>query len=84
MRMKSKVGPKGQAVIPKEIRDILGIEPGSEVVFEVTEKGVLVRRPANESDVDELASVVPRREKLKTEVDFKRLILSEVQERWST
>jgi len=84
MRMRSKVGPKGQVVIPKEIRDMLGIEPGSEVVFEVTEKGVLVRRPAEESDVDELASVVPRRDKLKTEVDFKKLMLSEVQERQST
>jgi len=84
MRMRSKVGPKGQVVIPKEIRDMLGIEPGSEVVFEVTEKGVLVRRPAEESDVDELASVVPRRDKLKTEVDFKKLMLSKVQERQST
>lgn len=31
--LKAKVGTKGQAVIPKAVRDELGIRPGDEVAF---------------------------------------------------
>lgn len=31
--MTHRVGTKGQVVIPKELRDELGIEPGDEVTF---------------------------------------------------
>jgi AbrB family looped-hinge helix DNA binding protein len=46
--MTHRVGVKGQVVIPKEIRERLGIEPGDEVAFD--EDGSCVRviplRPA--------------------------------------
>jgi AbrB family looped-hinge helix DNA binding protein len=42
--MTHTVGPKGQVVIPKGIRDALRILPGQEVVFEMHGHDVLVRK----------------------------------------
>jgi antitoxin PrlF len=42
--MAGKVTTKGQITIPLEIRERLGIYPGSTVEFELVDGGVLVRR----------------------------------------
>ncbi len=42
--MTHKVGTKGQVVIPKSIRDEIGIKPGDEVTFEPNGSEVRVRR----------------------------------------
>jgi len=46
--MTHKVGVKGQVVIPKAIRDQIGIRAGDEVVFEPDGKDVRVRRVADD------------------------------------
>ncbi len=42
--MTQKVGAKGQVVIPKELRERLGLGPGASVSFEPLDDGVVVRR----------------------------------------
>jgi AbrB family looped-hinge helix DNA binding protein len=42
--MTHKIGVKGQVVIPKAIRDRIGIQPGDEVVFEASGDEVRIRR----------------------------------------
>ncbi len=40
--MTQRVGAKGQVVIPKDLRDELGLQPGSEVDFERDGGGVRI------------------------------------------
>jgi antitoxin PrlF len=45
--MTHKVGTKGQVVIPKAIRDRIGIRPGDEVAFEAEGDLIRIRRVAD-------------------------------------
>jgi len=40
-----KVGPKGQAVIPRALRKALKIHPGSKVIFRLEGDKVFLRKP---------------------------------------
>ncbi len=42
--MTYRVGPKGQVVLPKALRDELGIRPGDEVDVTRQDDGLMVRR----------------------------------------
>ncbi len=44
--MTYKVGPKGQVVLPKRIRDRHGIEPGDEVMVEEEGDHIAIRKAA--------------------------------------
>ncbi|MCZ7529860.1 MAG: AbrB/MazE/SpoVT family DNA-binding domain-containing protein [Acidimicrobiia bacterium] len=41
-----KVTEKGQVTIPKELREELGIGAGSDVDFEITDDGIVIRKSA--------------------------------------
>jgi AbrB family looped-hinge helix DNA binding protein len=49
--MAHKVGSNGQVVIPKWIRDRIGIEPGHEVTFQLDGEEVRIRRAAGDPAV---------------------------------
>jgi AbrB family looped-hinge helix DNA binding protein len=46
--MKSRVSSKGQVTIPAEVRSRLGLRPGTVVVFEIREKGALIRKGSSD------------------------------------
>lgn len=47
--MTYRVGPKGQVVLPKALRDELGIRPGDEVDVTRQDDGLVVRRATSGS-----------------------------------
>jgi AbrB family looped-hinge helix DNA binding protein len=58
--MTYKVGAKGQVVLPKELRDDLGIKPGDEVVFDKRDEEIVVRRAKTKRELlDELVGSLP-------------------------
>lgn len=50
-RMTQKMGAKGQVVIPKDLRDRVGLGPGADVSFEPVGDGIVVRRADRRSNL---------------------------------
>ena len=49
-----KVGPKGQNVIPKEVRDMFGVEPGDTMVLLAdVKRGIALQNSSVMSDIME-------------------------------
>jgi len=77
-----RVGQEGQIVIPKKIRDKLGIREGSEVLVSArNDEEIVIRRssPSTERYVDYFASIYSK--KLKKHVNIRKFIEEENIER---
>ncbi|MBI2719063.1 MAG: type II toxin-antitoxin system PrlF family antitoxin [Rhizobiales bacterium] len=51
----SKISVKSQTVIPREIRERLGLKPGDRVRYSWTEKGVVIEKAERPSEDDPFA-----------------------------
>jgi len=67
------IGSKGQVVIPKRMRDCLGLKPGDEVVLEMRGQEIVIRKPqVNGSYADYF--IATSAQKLKKNVNIKELL----------
>ncbi len=81
MKVKAKVGPKGQVVIPKELREEFKIAPGDEVMFDAKENAILIYpRVDPKKFVDELLSIVKHKKKAPAKIDWDELYYSQFEE----
>jgi AbrB family looped-hinge helix DNA binding protein len=78
-----KVGPKGQVVIPKEVRDELGMKPGEEVVVHAAEGAAVVRRLSPPSELVGLLSDGATTADLEAARRYDRDLEERKAERWS-
>ncbi|MEM3697261.1 MAG: AbrB/MazE/SpoVT family DNA-binding domain-containing protein [Candidatus Bathyarchaeia archaeon] len=82
MRIRRRIGQKGQIVIPKDIREYVGIMPGDEVVMEVREKEVVIRSGVDPKDfVESFCRVAGK--KLTKKIDLEGLLEQEAEERFA-
>jgi AbrB family looped-hinge helix DNA binding protein len=84
VRLRARVGPKYQVVIPKEVRTILGIRRGDTVIFDVKNGELILRRERVGLSVEKLLNIVPEERKLTKKIDLEEIISSEVTDKWST
>ncbi len=80
-RLTRVIGPKGQVVIPKELRDRAGLVEGTEVIVELRGDEIVLKRPspAPGSYVDYFIETMG--EKPKRRVDVESILEEEMLER---
>lgn len=61
MYVKRTIGEKGQVVVPKDIRNYLGLKPGSEILFELRGKEVIIKHPLDPKKFVEDFCDVPKK-----------------------
>jgi AbrB family looped-hinge helix DNA binding protein len=71
IQLEAKVGGRGQAVIPKPIRDQMGIHAGDKVSFRIEEGRIVVEKVDPEELLEELFGAYEKRE-LAEDVDWDR------------
>ena len=76
------IGPKGQIVIPKRIRDALGLKPGVNVTIKIRGDEIIISKPKIEGTYTEyyISTSSP---KLEEPVDIKKIITEQVAQRYA-
>lgn len=71
IQLKSKVGEKGQVVIPMPIREQLNIYPNIELVFDIDRDNIILKKKKKGLDVfEEFISVVKNKKALPKNIDW--------------
>ena len=75
------VGPKGQVVIPKIFRDMEKITPGSEIIFELKDEGILIKKEQVEDPIkvmEQIAKSGKRLGKFDSDKNYEEML----EDRW--
>jgi AbrB family looped-hinge helix DNA binding protein len=77
---RKNVGPKGQVVIPKQLRDATGLKPGAEVILELRGNEIVISKPKIDGSYTEYFTST-HAPKLKKAINIKQTIAEEVTQR---
>ncbi len=82
MEFERRVGPKGQVVIPKEIRRIIGISPNSKVLISVEDKSIIIKPESKEPVWQFMRGFAKERGKQLSIKEIKKIEEQEYEEEW--
>ncbi len=74
MEMEREIGERGQVVIPKDIRRLLGLHKGQKVIFEARNKEVIIKSAQNPQEFLEDFFSAPKRKQPLTLREIKKEI----------
>ncbi len=78
MELERSVGPKGQVVIPMDVRKKMGIKPGSDVVFEVEDSKIIIKKKLSPREfVEDFGNIPKKLKKPLTAREIKTIIEEE-------
>jgi len=68
------IGERGQVVIPKPIRELLGIRPGERIIFENDGENIIIKPDSSNTKMLELIKKTPKLNKHLTIKDIKKTL----------
>ena len=78
MELERSVGPKGQVVIPIDVRNQVGIKEGSDVVFEVEDDKIIIKKKLNPKEfVEDFGNISKKLKKPLTAREIKSILEEE-------
>lgn len=70
MTLRARMGPRGQVVIPRPLREALGIAPNSYLFFSLEENTIVVEKRDPEELLEEFLSAVPHKTPAPKDIDW--------------
>jgi len=80
MIIRRPIGEKGQVVIPRDIRNLLGLRAGREVVFEIESGGVKIKAEEDSDAIVEEFFNTPKLKKKLSARELKNIIYEQYDE----
>ncbi len=59
IKIKRKIGPKGQIVLPKDIREQFNLKTGTDVIFLVEDQQIIIETPKEHKEIIEEFCTLP-------------------------
>jgi AbrB family looped-hinge helix DNA binding protein len=72
LTLRSRVGPRGQLVIPQPLRDALGIAPNSYLLLSLEDDRIVVEKKDPVETLEEFISTVPEKRAMPEKIDWDR------------